>query len=99
MSDERMRIDVFLWRARFFKTRSGATDAIEATGARIERDGLVRRVDKPSTTVAPGDLLSFAAPSGNRLVRILALPTRRGPPSEAALCYEAVDAGDARRSG
>jgi ribosome-associated heat shock protein Hsp15 len=99
MTDERMRIDVFLWRARFFKARSGATEAIESTGARIERDGLVRRVDKPSATVARGDLLSFAAPSGNRLVRILALPARRGPPSEAALCYEAVDVGDARRSG
>lgn len=93
-----MRIDVFLWRARFFKARSGATEAIETQGARIEREGQVRRIDKPSTPVAPGDLLSFAAPSGNRLVRILALPARRGPPSEAALCYEAAEADGARRS-
>lgn len=93
-----MRIDVFLWRARFFKARSAATEAIETSGARIERDGQVRRIDKPATTVAPGDLLSFAAPSGNRLVRVLALPTRRGPPSEAALCYEAAEADGARRS-
>jgi len=98
MTTERMRIDVFLWRARFFKARSQATDAIETSGARIERDGQVRRIDKPSTPVAPGDLLSFAALSGNRLVRILALPTRRGPPAEAALCYEALEAGDARRA-
>ena len=96
MTEERMRLDVFLWRARFFKARTSATEAVEASGARIERDGQVRRVDKPATPVEPGDILSFAAPSGRKLVRILALPSRRGPPSEAALCYEAVEGGDAR---
>lgn len=94
MSDDddlsRMRLDVFLWRARFFKARTSATEAIEAQGARIERDGQVRRVDKPAIPVEPGDILSFRAPSGPKLVRILSLPTRRGPPSEAALCYEAI---------
>ena len=96
MTETRIRLDVFLWRARFFKARTSATEAIETRGARIERDGQVRRVDKPATPVEPGDLLSFAAPSGHRLVRILALPSRRGPPSEAALCYEAVEGGEAR---
>lgn len=94
MSDDddtgRMRLDVFLWRARFFKARTSATEAIEAQGARIERDGQVRRVEKPAIPVEPGDILSFRAPSGPKLVRILSLPTRRGPPSEAALCYEAI---------
>lgn len=98
MSEERMRLDVWLWRARFFKTRSTATDAVERQGFRIEREGQVRRVEKPATPVEPGDLLSFAAPSGRRLVRILSLPARRGPPAEAALCYEAIEAGDARRA-
>ncbi|HOZ27390.1 MAG TPA: RNA-binding protein [Hyphomonadaceae bacterium] len=94
----RMRLDVFLWRARFFKARTAATEAVEKKGARIERDGQVRRVDKPAIPVEPGDILSFRAPSGPKLVRILSLPTRRGPPSEAALCYEAVvgdNAGEA----
>lgn len=86
-----MRIDVFLWRARFFNARTSATAAIETSGARIERDGRVRRIDKPATPVEPGDVLAFAAPSGARLVRILALPARRGPPAEAALCYEPVE--------
>ena len=86
----RMRLDVFLWRARFFKARSAATEAVEGKGARIERDGQVRRIDKPATPVEPGDVLAFRAPSGQKLVRILSLPTRRGPPSEAASCYEAV---------
>lgn len=88
--EDRMRLDVFLWRARFFKARTSATAAIEEKGARIERDGQVRRVDKPATPVEVGDILAFTAPSGSRLVRIVALPPRRGPPAEAALCYEAV---------
>ena len=95
MSDDddtgRMRLDVFLWRARFFKARTAATEAIEGKGARIERDGQVRRVDKPAIPVAAGDILSFRAPSGPKLVRILSLPARRGPPSEAALCYEPIE--------
>jgi ribosome-associated heat shock protein Hsp15 len=94
-----MRLDVWLWRTRFFKARTAATAAIETRGARIERDGQVRRIDKPATPVEPGDVLSFSAPSGHRLVRILALPARRGPPPEATVCYEAVEAGEVRRSG
>lgn len=90
IADDRLRLDVFLWRARFFKARTSATEAIEANGARIERGGQVRRVDKPATPVEPGDILSFKAPSGAKLVRIVSLPARRGPPSEAALCYEAI---------
>ncbi len=90
MTDTRMRIDVFLWRARFFKARTSASEAIEETGARIERDGQVRRIDKPATPVEAGDILSFVAPSGAKLVRIVALPGRRGPPAEAALCYQSL---------
>jgi ribosome-associated heat shock protein Hsp15 len=93
MTDTRMRIDVFLWRARFFKARTGATEAIEASGARIERDGQVRRIDKPATPVEAGDVLSFTAPSGAKLVRIVSLPARRGPPAEAALCYQSLTSG------
>jgi ribosome-associated heat shock protein Hsp15 len=98
MTDERMRIDIWLWRARFFKARAAAAEAVEAQGLRIERDGQVRRVDKPATPVERGDVLSFGAPSGRRLVKVISLPARRGPPAEAALCYEALEAGDARRA-
>ena len=90
--DDRMRLDVFLWRARFFKARTSATEAIETVGARIDRGGQVRRIDKPATPVEPGDILSFACPAGIRLIRVLSLPERRGPPAEAAQCYEAVSA-------
>ena len=90
--EDRMRLDVFLWRARFFKARTSATEAIESTGARIERDGQIRRIEKAATPVETGDILSFACPAGIRLIRILSLPGRRGPPAEAAQCYEAVTA-------
>jgi ribosome-associated heat shock protein Hsp15 len=84
-----MRIDVFLWRARLFKTRAAASAAVSG-GARIERDNQVRRIDKPATPVGIGDLVSFGAPGGPRIVRILALPLRRGPHAEATLCYESL---------
>lgn len=90
MAEDRMRLDVFLWRARFFKARTSATEAVEAKGARIERDGQVRRIDKPATQVEAGDVLTFTAPSGPKLVRVISLPERRGRPAEAALCYEAL---------
>jgi ribosome-associated heat shock protein Hsp15 len=86
--ETRMRLDLWLWRTRFFRTRTAASDAIEADGARIERDGQVRRIDKPSATVAAGDLISFATPSGPHVLKIVGLPERRGPAPEAALCYE-----------
>jgi ribosome-associated heat shock protein Hsp15 len=100
MSDgDRMRLDVWLWRTRFFKTRTSSSDAIGTEGARIERDGQVRRIDKPSATLASGDLVSFVNASGQHVLRVLGLPARRGPASEAALCYEAVTASQPEQAG
>jgi ribosome-associated heat shock protein Hsp15 len=55
---------------------------------RVERDGLVRRLEKASALVAPGDVIVAPSPRGAKAVRILALPERRGPAPEAAGCYE-----------
>lgn len=88
-----MRIDVFVWRARFFRTRGAATTMIAHSGVRIERGGLVRRTDKPSALVEAGDIIAFTGPSGPKLVRIVSLPDRRGPPAEAALCYQPLGGG------
>jgi ribosome-associated heat shock protein Hsp15 len=90
--EDRMRLDVWLWRIRLFKTRTSASDAIEIEGARIERDGQVRRTDKPATLVTSGDLVNFVSATGPHVLRVLCLPPRRGPATEAALCYEAVTA-------
>ena len=81
------RIDVWLWRARFFKTRSLAARMVEEGRIRLSRGGGETRLDKPSRTVKIGDGLVFAL--GGRLVavRIEGLGERRGPASEAQQLY------------
>jgi len=81
------RADVWLWRARFFKTRSLAARVIEAGGVRVTRSGLGAGVDKPSRQVKPGDVIAF--PQGPKWVaaRVEALGSRRGPPAEARTLY------------
>ena len=85
--DQTCRVDVWLWRARFFKTRSLAARFVEAGRVRLSRAGGESRLDKPSRTVRPGDGLVFAL--GGRLVavRVEGLGERRGPASEAQGLY------------
>jgi ribosomal 50S subunit-recycling heat shock protein len=85
--DEACRIDVWLWRARFFKTRSLAARFVEAGRVRLSRAAGEARLDKPSRTVRCGDGLVFAL--GGRLVavRVEGLGERRGPASEAQGLY------------
>lgn len=89
-SEDACRADVWLWRARFFKTRSLAARFVEEGRIRLTRAGAESRVDKPSRTLKPGDVLVFAL--GGRLiaVRMLAAGERRGPASEAQGLYEPV---------
>ncbi len=60
MTDDACRIDVWLWRARFFKTRSLAAHIVEDGGVRVSRGGARTPIDKPSRAVRPGDVLTFA---------------------------------------
>jgi ribosome-associated heat shock protein Hsp15 len=83
-----MRLDKWLWHARFFKTRSLAARYVETARCRI--DGRV--VDKPHANVAPGMVLTFALGSRVRVVRIVALGERRGPAPEAQALYDEIDA-------
>jgi ribosome-associated heat shock protein Hsp15 len=84
-----IRLDKWLWQARFVKSR--------ALAQRLIADGAVRlnaaRVLKPATTVRVGDGLSFAQGGRVRALRILALGTRRGPATEARTLY--VELGQA----
>ena len=80
------RIDKWLWRARFFKTRSLAAQAV-TEGLRVNG----RRVDKPAATVRRGDVLTFARGRTIFVVEIAALGDRRGPPREARTLF--VDRG------
>jgi ribosomal 50S subunit-recycling heat shock protein len=86
--DDACRLDVWLWRARFFKTRGLAAQFLDEGRVRLIRPGSEAvRVDKPSRAIRPGDGLVFAI--GGRLVaiRIEALGERRGPPGEARGLY------------
>jgi ribosome-associated heat shock protein Hsp15 len=87
ISLEACRVDVWLWRARFFKTRSLASRFVEEGRIRLHRDGGEARLDKASRSVRPGDGLVFAI--GGRIVsiRIEALGERRGPAPEARGLY------------
>ena len=90
--EDSCRIDLWLWRARFARTRSVAADMVERGLIRLTHHGVQTRLDKPSRSVHPGDDLLFA--QGGRLiaVRVLYLGERRGPPEEARALYAALDA-------
>ena len=84
-------IDVWLWRARFFKTRALAARFVEEGRVRLTRDLGEARLDKASRAVKVGEGLVFAV--GGRLIaiRIEALGIRRGPPAEAQGLYSPLD--------
>jgi ribosome-associated heat shock protein Hsp15 len=89
---ERQRIDVWLFRARFAKTRAAATRLITEGGVRIVHDGVPRRLEKPSVEVEPDDVLLFHLHSKLIGVRVVAIGARRGPASEARALYRELDA-------
>ena len=91
MADEACRIDVWLWRARFFKTRALAAKVVEDGRIHLTRDGARTRPDKPSRTVRIGDELVFALAGRLTAVRVEALGTRRGPSAEARALYAPLE--------
>lgn len=78
----KIRIDKWLWQARFFKTR-GLSAKLVASGVRIN----AQRVSKPAAMVTVGDVLTFAQERDTRVIRVDALGTRRGPAPEAQTLY------------
>jgi ribosome-associated heat shock protein Hsp15 len=82
-----MRLDKWLWHARFFKTRTLAARSIEKSRCRL--DGRV--TDKPHASVAPGMVLTFARGPRVCVVRVRALGERRGPALEARSLYDEID--------
>ena len=83
MSAEKLRLDKWLWHARFFKTRS--LSAKQVSGGHVRVNG--QKAHKPAHGVTLEDVLTF--PQGNeiRVVKIVALGTRRGPAPEAQALY------------
>jgi len=78
-----VRIDKWLWAARFFKSRTLAAAACNGGKVHVNGDAA-----KPSKTVRPGDLLRVTLPRIRRIVRVTALAERRGGASEAAVLYD-----------
>ncbi len=87
MSEAQLRLDKWLWRARFFKSRTLASRLCAAGRVRINR----RVVAKAHAMVRPGDVLTFPQSGLIRVVRVVALGTRRGPAAEARTLYEDLD--------
>ena len=79
---EPVRIDKWLWAARFYKTRSAATDAV--LGGRVHVNGT--RV-KPAKDLHPGDEIELTIGPNHRVVEVLALSDKRGPAAVAATLY------------
>ncbi|MGE0821564.1 MAG: RNA-binding S4 domain-containing protein [Candidatus Binatia bacterium] len=82
-TESAVRIDRWLWAARFYKSRALAAEACD--GGKVEVNG---HTAKPHKLVRITDNIEFTHPSGPKKVKVLALSERRGPASEARLLYE-----------
>jgi ribosome-associated heat shock protein Hsp15 len=83
-----IRLDKWLWQARFCKSRALAAKLVSGGAVRVNSE----RVSKPATPVRVGDGISFALAGRVRAIRILALGARRGPATEARLLYDDLEA-------
>ena len=92
MSDAGVRLDKWLWAARFFKTRALASEAVGA--GRVRAGG---RALKPSRAVKPGDQLEIRRGEERIEIEVSALSDRRGPASAAALLYRETEESATRR--
>lgn len=89
---DRMRLDKWLWAARFFKTRSLATQAIEHGRVKLNGDRV-----KPAREVKPGDRLDVHMGEADWTLTVRALSMQRGPAPVAQALYEEDPASQARR--
>src|SRR5512144_1974419 len=78
-----VRVDKWLWAARFFKSRTLAARACD--GGKVDVND---QAVKPSRAVRPGDLLVITLPRGKRIVRVADVTERRGSGAEAATLYD-----------
>ena len=83
-SEKGLRLDKWLWQARFMKSRSLATKLCQSSKVRINSE----ITSKAHHLVRPGDVLTFPKGTHIRVIKIVALGTRRGPAPEAQALYE-----------
>ncbi|MCO7225206.1 RNA-binding S4 domain-containing protein [Pleionea sp. CnH1-48] len=90
--DEKVRLDKWLWAARFFKTRSLARDAIE--GGKVHYEG--KRI-KPGKIVQTGATLNIRQGVEEKVVTVLAISSKRGPATVAQTLYQETAESIAQR--
>ena len=88
----RVRLDKWLWAARFFKTRSAAADAID--GGKVDANG---ERAKRSRLVVVGDVILVRRPPFEHEITVRGLSETRGPAKDAVLLYEETPASRAKR--
>jgi ribosome-associated heat shock protein Hsp15 len=87
LSPGAIRIDKWLWYARFFKSRTLAARQVADGHVRVNSE----RVTKTHSAVRSGDVLTFPQGDDIRVVRIVEVGTRRGPSSEAAELFDDLE--------
>ena len=87
MSGASLRLDKWLWHARFLKSRTLASKLCKSGKVRVNGEP----VKKAHAVVQPGDVLTFPLGPHIRLIKILKLGLRRGPAKEALLLYDDLD--------
>ena len=92
MNNEPLRIDKWLWAARFFKTRSLAAQAVDGGRVRLNGEGV-----KPSRGLKVGDELAIRVGELEWVIEVKALSRQRGPAAQAALLYAEREDSRARR--
>jgi len=92
------RIDVWLWRARFARTRSLAAALVEAGAVRLTHQGRQSRLDKPSRAVHLGDTVLIVQDGRLIEVQVQALGERRGSPDAARDLYIVIPTSGETRS-
>lgn len=79
---DNVRLDKWLWAARFFKTRSQAAEACQAGHVKLDGDAL-----KPARDVRIGETLEVLTPGGKKIVAVLAVSDQRGAAAIARTLY------------
>ena len=88
-----LRLDKWLWFARFFKSRTLAAKLCQSRRIRINRTV----IGKSKTLISEGDVLTFPKGAYVRIIKILKLGKRRGPALEAKTLYEDLEPPLARK--
>ena len=92
MSDDKVRLDKWLWAARFFKTRSLATEAVD--GGKVDVNGARA---KPAKLIGPGDEVRVRVGPHLYVVKVKDTAERRGPASLARELYDETPESAAAR--